>query len=239
MLGEVKVIGFDLGYTLAFNHREDTYLAFAKENKTELRRREVEIAFHLADKTFMRQYPGALGKRAETYFPWYLGVVNYHLQCRFDIERQYEFFKSQRKGWSPFPWSQTVLEELQNKGYRLALLSNWDESCRDVLSQLSLDRYFEEIIVSSEQGIEKPDPRIFTSLIEKMNCKPEELLYVGDNYYDDVVGSKKIGAQSILINRFGRLGIEELGSIPVIEKTDSLVSLLQEGEILHDISYSR
>lgn len=51
-------------------------------------------------------------------------------------------------------------------------------------------------------------------------------MYVGDNYYDDVIGSSKVGMESCLINRFGNVGIEEIDSVRTISSVADLPRLL-------------
>ena len=50
---------------------------------------------------------------------------------------------------------------LSERGYRLALLSNWDQRLRGLLQALDLAAHFEVMIISGEVGVEKPDIEIF------------------------------------------------------------------------------
>ncbi|CCQ93977.1 HAD-superfamily hydrolase, subfamily IA,variant1 family [[Clostridium] ultunense Esp] len=229
-LQSLKVIGFDLGYTLVRNRRERIYQGFLKENGIDLSIHSIEKAFHLADKTFMRLFPGALGKPAKTFYPWWLGIVNYHLELQFDLVKQTQYFfahQDRESFWELFPWTESVLKELKKAGYRLILLSNWDNGARSLIKRLGLTPYFDDLLISAELGIQKPDPKIFIEMVKRAQCRPEEVLYVGDNYYDDVAGAKKAGIDTVLINRFGRLGIEEIDHHPVIADTRELIQLLQ------------
>ena len=42
-------------------------------------------------------------------------------------------------------------------------------------------------------------------------------MYIGDNYYDDAVGSRKAGMQALILNRFGNMGVEEIDDAPIIQ----------------------
>ncbi|WP_042457117.1 HAD family hydrolase [Neobacillus dielmonensis] len=226
----LKLIAFDLGYTLAYNRREDHYMNFLESESVIIPREKVEKAYHLADKTFMRSYHGVLGNPPEYYMPWYIGLVNYFLNVKFDLIHQVTFIMAQGKPgssyWQPFPWTTQVMDTLKNNGYRLALLSNWDLTCRRVLKQIGVYDYFEQIIVSSEINISKPDVGIFKYLLDITHCAHDEVLYVGDNYYDDVVGAGKLGIQTVLINRFGREGIEEIEVPYLVQNTTGLLKIL-------------
>lgn len=228
---KIKLVAFDLGYTLVYNAREENYANYLAEKNIDISAKEIEQAFHYADKTFMRHYIGALGRPPQIVLPWYLGVINYRLKQQFDLIEQTQFFIDQTdmsSYWKCFPWTKDVLQGLKEKGYKLALLSNWDLSCRSLLKRLAIFDEFDYVLVSSEVDIEKPDQRIFEMLLEETGYEPDEILYVGDNYYDDVVGSRKVGIETILINRFGKIGIEEINDCQVVESTKELLTLLDD-----------
>lgn len=84
--------------------------------------------------------------------------------------------------------------------YRLALLSNFpcSRSIRDGIERLGMTPFFHVIVVSGEIGWVKPDPRPYQVLLDQLGSKPDECVYVGDNWLADVQGSKGIGMKSIL-----------------------------------------
>jgi putative hydrolase of the HAD superfamily len=217
--GLKKVVGFDLGYTLVYLQREKSYQealqCFGIGRSVE----EVELAQHWADKFFMREFQGVLGKQGDTFYPWYAGIVNYHLGVSVNLFELCKILKDSKdrvREWAVYPWTHGVLEDLKSQGCRLFLLSNWDSTARDVLNRFGLEPFFDEIIVSSEVSCEKPDPRIFELALKQMQAAPSEAIYVGDNYYDDCVGAGKLGISSLLLNRFDRFGIEEIQNQIVI-----------------------
>ena len=99
----------------------------------------------------------------------------------------------------------------------LGIISNWDDTARNVLNGTELNEYFDPIIISSEVNCKKPDPKIFELALDKAGVSAGECIYVGDNYYDDAVGSRAVGMQSLILNRFGKLGVEEISDCPIIE----------------------
>lgn len=234
----IKLIAFDLGLTLVYNAREEYYIKYLKKHNIEISRQEIDLAFHYADKTFMRHYIGVLGRPPQYFLPWYLGIVNYRLGQLFDLNEQSKFIMDHTDMttyWKLFDWSKDVLKSLIEKGYEVALLSNWDLSCRELIKNLGIFDLFDYVIISSEIGIEKPDERIFKRLMEKSGYKANEILYVGDNYYDDVEGSRKVGIETVLINRFGNAGIEEINDCQVIQSTKDLLPLLENAEAMSKI----
>ncbi len=91
------------------------------------------------------------------------------------------------------PETEETLSFLKQKRLRLAVISNWDERLRRLLSALKLASFFEDMFISCEIGLAKPDPAIFELACQKMKVKPSQALMVGDNLEDDVLGARKAG----------------------------------------------
>lgn len=62
----------------------------------------------------------------------------------------------------------------------------------------------ENIIISQATGYEKPDVEIFDLGKKQFSLNPENSLYVGDNFNNDVIGSKRAGWQSLWLNHRNR-----------------------------------
>ena len=70
----------------------------------------------------------------------------------------YEEF-SKPAAWHVYEDVRPCLERLRQAGYKLGIISNWDERLRPLLKALGLDRYFDAIIISCEAGHHKPAPK--------------------------------------------------------------------------------
>jgi putative hydrolase of the HAD superfamily len=113
------------------------------------------------------------------------------------------------------------LERLRVAGYRMAVLSNWDNSLHRTLRTHGLTGFFEHVVASLEEGVEKPDPRIFQILLERAGVEPEEALHVGDNTLDDWQGARSVGMRALVLDREAE------------SQTDvRITSLLQLAEVL-------
>ena len=94
-----------------------------------------------------------------------------------------------------------TLQKLKDDGYKIGLISNTLPNTRYVLKRFDLEKYFDTIILSPEVGLSKPDKRIYEIAINNLNLKPQELLFIGDEYQADVQGPRSVGIKSFLINR--------------------------------------
>jgi 2-haloacid dehalogenase len=76
----------------------------------------------------------------------------------------------------------TLLEELHAAGVRLYALTNWSEE----LFPAALDRFgflglFEDIIVSGEEAVAKPDPEIFEVLEDRVGHALDDCIFIDDS----------------------------------------------------------
>jgi len=218
---KISYIWFDIGYTLLRMKREVTYHQALKSFGVDVPVDTLEREFHWVDKLFMREYPGVFLKARGVYMPWFLGVLNYRLGVSLDVSQMDAAWEKIQKAtedyWIPIDNVHDVLKTLKNNALRMGVISNWDSTARNLLRHHGLIDYFDHCIISSEVGIDKPDPEIFNLAMGTADVAPQECVYIGDNYYDDAVGSRKAGMQTIIINRFDKLGIEEIQDVPIIQ----------------------
>lgn len=75
-----------------------------------------------------------------------------------------------------------ILGELRNKGHRLHALTNWSaETFPIARHRFEFLKWFEDIVVSGEVGLAKPDPRIFALTIERCRLEPARTLFIDDS----------------------------------------------------------
>jgi putative hydrolase of the HAD superfamily len=93
---------------------------------------------------------------------------------------------------TPLPDLYEVLDYLKDK-YKLGIITNgYSTVQRDKIKAVGIEHYFDNILVSGDGNCAKPDPRIFQLSCEYLEIRPEEAVYVGDYFPNDIVGS--IGA---------------------------------------------
>jgi epoxide hydrolase-like predicted phosphatase len=81
--------------------------------------------------------------------------------------------------------------------YRIALLSNaWSNLRQDLDQRWKIAEDFDEIFISSELGVAKPDPRIFQVALQYLNCKPDEVVFI-DDFLNNVGTAKATGIHTI------------------------------------------
>lgn len=123
-----------------------------------------------------------------------------------DRERCFDaFFEAfaSRDAWRLWEDVLPALHGLREAGVRCGVLSNWDFRLRSLLDQFELSPLFDSVVISSEVGFAKPDPRIFALAAERAGAAPAEILYAGDSLDLDLQPARAAGFHAYLIDRTG------------------------------------
>lgn len=102
--------------------------------------------------------------------------------------------------WQAYSEVPEVLACLRERGLALAVISNFDRRLYAVFEHLQLSTFFEHIVISSEVGVDKPDPFIFQRALEAMQVRPEEAIHVGDDPKCDW-GAEAVGLHVLRLER--------------------------------------
>lgn len=84
-----------------------------------------------------------------------------------------------------FPDVLAVLEDLRAQGCRLIVLSDIHFDIRPLLTRQGAGRFIDDYVLSFEQGVQKPDPRMFEFALQLSGCARERTLMVGDRSTHD------------------------------------------------------
>ncbi len=91
-----------------------------------------------------------------------------------------------------------VLRALHESGYVLAVVSNRKLPYGEDLERLGLAAYFRFAMAAGEVRAWKPAPEIFEHALRRAGVAPSEAVYIGDNYYADVIGARSAGLHAVL-----------------------------------------
>ena len=122
------------------------------------------------------------------------------------LSMQKEYKKNQQK----LKMSDTtisILELVKKNNVKLGIITNGpSEHQWAKVDALGVEKWIprENIIVSGDLGINKPDKRIFEVMQEKLQLGVESLYYIGDSLENDIVGANNAGWKSIWINRYNK-----------------------------------
>ena len=105
-----------------------------------------------------------------------------------------------------------------------------DDSLEHFLRPTGLS--FDLIFTSESMKLYKPDPRFYRSILDITEWEPEECLFVGDSYDEDILGPGRAGMKTLLLLRKGRVLIcENVRPDRILTGLDHLPTVLKNGEI--------
>ena len=93
------------------------------------------------------------------------------------------------------------LNYLKKNHYKTVVVSNWDATLENLIRSLDLLPFFDEVVASAAVGCRKPEPAIFEIALERMQCRPEEMIHIGDLPQADGDGAYRCNITPIIIDR--------------------------------------
>ncbi len=105
--------------------------------------------------------------------------------------------------WVPFTDAVPALQALRARGVRLVLLSNIGVDIRPQLARTGLAELLDDVVLSYEVGMVKPDPGIFGLALERLGRPASQALMVGDSAHADV-GGTALGIRTLILPRTTR-----------------------------------
>lgn len=211
-LSPIKAVLFDLDDTL-FDHLYSTRqgLAAVCEAYPSLQRRSLDVLFadytRLLDEVHLRVLEGSLTidearrERFRRFFQLYapetedlLNVIEHAAMLH---RERYQANRQVVAGAIP------LLEHLHERVKIAVVTNNIVAEQIEKLHHLKLEHLIDELVTSEETGFIKPDPRIFHVALERLACRAEEVVMVGDSWKSDVLGAQQAGIRAIWLNRSG------------------------------------
>jgi putative hydrolase of the HAD superfamily len=126
---------------------------------------------------------------------------------------------SKTEAWTCELQAAQVISTFQERGLRQAVASNFDGRLRGLLDHLPALRCLAPIVISSEVGWRKPAPEFFDHLVKSLNCRPGEILFVGDDRANDYDAARRAGMRAVLFDPARKHvdvdeRVERLGQMP-------------------------
>ncbi|MFW9912396.1 MAG: HAD family hydrolase [Candidatus Thorarchaeota archaeon] len=118
------------------------------------------------------------------------------------LEEASQIFKSLHMDLSrKMPSVDSLLESLQSYDIRMGIVTNSFEGHADkILKALELNRFFHIVVDGGEIRAFKPESAPFEYALDKLEVRPEDSVMIGDEFFNDMVGAKAIGLNTVWVN---------------------------------------
>ncbi len=116
-----------------------------------------------------------------------------------------EYYSLKAAAWNSddefvYPEAEACLQEL-HKRYKIGIIANQVPGSRERLEKLGLLKYIDTVVASAEEGVAKPDLRIFQIALDRADCKADEAVMVGDRIDNDILPTNKLGMLTVWIKQ--------------------------------------
>ena len=204
----IRAVLFDLDNTLT--HRDQSILAYSQHLANTYQQQLQQAEISQIQSIIRRIDNGGYPKKELLTHPSIAASVAYALQQELDWNSLPDFeeltqFWFQQFGLSAvaMPGANSLLAELKQQGYKLAVVSNGGHATRlTILQGLGFSHYFDQIISSELVGMSKPNPEIFLHTSRQLDVAPQHCLFIGDHPVNDIQGATQAGMQALWLKGF-------------------------------------
>jgi HAD superfamily hydrolase (TIGR01509 family) len=99
-----------------------------------------------------------------------------------------------------------ILRRVRQAGLKTIVVSNSNGRIKHLFGRVGLIEHFDLVLDSQEEGVEKPDPRLFQIALERSGSDPKATIHCGDLYEIDIVGARAAGLPAVLLDEAGMYG---------------------------------
>lgn len=103
--------------------------------------------------------------------------------------------------WRVFPEVGEVLERFKRKGFRMAVVSNFDRRLHRVLEEAGLSGWFDAVLTSADVSARKPSPRLLEEVMRRFGIAPSGTKLTGDSEIADGGAGRAAGVEVFLLER--------------------------------------
>jgi putative hydrolase of the HAD superfamily len=119
------------------------------------------------------------------------------------------WYEAFRAIYVPKPEVFSLASSLHGKGYKTALLSNTERPAVEFFRELNYDM-FDVLVFSCEQGVAKPERRIYEITLERLGSKAPQCVFIDDRQ-DYIEGARQAGLHTILFKSVDQVRHELAG----------------------------
>lgn len=211
---KIKAVFFDLGYTLIYF--DGDFSKIVEESYSVMANKLIEAGYVLDVPTFVAKF----NEKMQAYYRQReldlierpVDKILKEILSEFKINTipatiyraaMNEMYLSTEKHWQIEEETHATLQQLLDANYKLAIITNasdaWDVN--NLIDNHSLRKYFDCVLISAEEGIRKPDSRIFARAAQQLGVELDECVMVGDTLNADILGAHACGIKAVWVKR--------------------------------------
>jgi putative hydrolase of the HAD superfamily len=197
-MSPISAVLFDLYDTLAY--LDGQVIRDARRDMAVLAGVDQEQFMEQWRKTAWERMLGSLGDLGQQIS---FMLVRLGKEARPDLVAQ--LVEVENQAWSKavhlYAESVPLLEELRRRGYRLGLLSNCSCQAGAVVSILGLDALMDELVLSCDVQLAKPDPEFFRHASRRLGVPDAATMFVADGAFGELDAATELGMTTVKVEQ--------------------------------------
>jgi len=130
---------------------------------------------------------------------------------------------------TPYDGVNEILHSLKTREIKLGVITNsFEGHATIILTNLELVHFFSSIVDCGDVNAFKPMKEPFERVLRELDAEVSKALYVGDEYYADMVGAKSVGMTTVWINNRERSLNDQATKYGVITTPDFVLNSITE-----------
>lgn len=118
------------------------------------------------------------------------------------VQELVKIYRETKPVLSLYPDGEEFLCWLEDKKIKTGLITDGNAAVqRNKIEALGLDRRLDVVLASYDLGLRKPDKGVYEYCLDRLGCRPDEAVYIGDNPLKDFIGARKLGMKTVRIVR--------------------------------------
>lgn len=160
-------------------------------------------------KAFQHRIEDAIAGTSIAYQQFYDTMLTYYKQNQKGDLETIKYYGLIQTKWHKedeilYPDATACLKALSKK-YKIGIIANQSLGTAERLKKFGLLETIDLVIASAEEGVSKPNLRIYEIALERAKCKAENAVMIGDRLDNDIAPANSIGMKTIWIKQgFGR-----------------------------------
>jgi len=205
-VARIRAVLFDLGGTLVDEKDFDGWVDLARRVYLDLDPDNLRHAFLEVEASLDADpYPGA---REDRLVDFWQRTLSRAAGRQLDTLTTKRFIAAVREEERPvrlYSDSRRCLDILKGERRALGVVSNStsEAAVRRILDRVGILDYFDRVVSSGTEGVEKPDPEIFRRAVARMEVRPAEAVFVGNLARTDAKAAEVAGLHGVWLNREG------------------------------------
>lgn len=230
----IKAIGFDIGGTLVNYNKplnwsasyRDAIKFMCEKNNLEFTEERFEEARLVLQKYNTRVNPREIEVTSDVIFGEIFDKWNESKdKLRQSKKSFYEFFQREAVLYDD---AKALLKYCKENNLKCSVYTDVAYGMDDEYSLKDIEEiedYIDLKLTSENVGYRKPNKKGFEIMLEKFNCKPEEMIYIGDEQ-KDIVGAQSVGMIAVLIKRDDK--VKEFNQNLTVENLTEIIKIIKE-----------